>query len=194
LSTNQGTKLPVSFVPFLLLLGCDQGMRSQPRQGPLTASGFFADGLSARPPVEGTIARGQLQLDEVLYRGREGQALAATFPFPVTRAVLDRGRERYDVFCAPCHDRAGTGRGMIVERGYRAPPSLHVDRLRDAPPGHFFDVITRGFGAMPAHAAQVTVRDRWAITAYIRALQLSQHATLSEAPPGERRRLETRRP
>ena len=99
------------------------------------------------------------------------------FPFPVDDAVMARGRERYDIFCSPCHGRTGDGDGMVVQRGYRRPPSFHIDRLRQAPPGHFFDVITNGFGAMPDYAAQIPVRDRWAIVAYIRALQLSQHAT-----------------
>jgi mono/diheme cytochrome c family protein len=165
-------------------------MRNQPRQGPLTATTFFADGLSSRPPVEGTIARGQLRLDDHLYRGLVGDEPAETFPFPATRAVLERGRERFDIFCAVCHDRAGTGHGMIVQRGYREPPTFHNDCLREAPPGFIFDLVTRGFGAMPAYGAMVSAEDRWAIVAYIRALQLSQNAPLEVAPLEERERLE----
>jgi len=171
-------------------IGCDQAMRTQPRHGPLTPSSFFADGLSSRPPIEGTIARGRLRLDDHLYRGLSKQEYADRLPFPLTRALLERGQERFNIFCAVCHDRAGTGRGMIVQRGYREPPTLHNDCLRAAPPGFIFDVITRGFGAMPAYEAMVPAEDRWAIVAYIRALQLSQHAPLEDAPPEERERLE----
>ena len=105
-----------------------------------------------------------------------------TFPFPITREVLDRGQDRYNVFCTPCHDRVGTGQGMVVRRGYRRPPSFHMDRLRQAPAGYFFDVITNGFGAMPDYAAQILPEDRWAVVAYLRALQLSQYVPVSEIP------------
>ncbi|HXF59558.1 MAG TPA: cytochrome c, partial [Candidatus Saccharimonadales bacterium] len=138
--------------------------------------------------------QGQLRLDDHLYRGRVGAGFAATFPSPVTIAVLEHGRERYDIFCAPCHDRTGSGRGMIVERGYRAPTSFHIDRLRQAPPGYLFDVITRGFGAMPDYAEQISVRDRWSIVAYLRALQLSQDTRKEELSPEERRKLEAETP
>ena len=171
-------------------LGCRQDMADQPRYDPLEASRFFADGQSARPRVEGTVARGELGEDVVLETGKQGDRLVERSPVPVTRELLARGRERYDIFCSPCHDRVGTGRGMIVQRGYRAPPSLHEDRLRATPAGHFFDVISNGWGAMPAYAAQVPVADRWAIAAYIRALQRSQHATLADVSPAERPRLE----
>lgn len=174
----------------LLASGCDQAMSEQPKRAPLRASSFFADGRSSRLPVPGTVARGQLRLDEHLFRGVSGGEFAATFPFDVTAKVLERGRERFDIFCAPCHDRAGTGRGMIVERGYRAPPSFHIDRLRRAPPGYLFDVMTRGFGAMPDYADQVPARDRWAIAAYIRALQASRDTPKEDIPPDELRKLE----
>jgi len=169
--------------------GCRLDMHDQPKYTPLRQSDFFADGRAARPLVEGTVARGLLNEDELLISGKTDGKLATEFPFPVTAEVVARGRERYDVFCSPCHDRTGAGNGMIVRRGYRAPPSFHQDRLRQAPPGHFVDVMTNGFGAMPDYRSQVPPRDRWAITAYIRALQLSANATLSEVPPAEREKL-----
>jgi mono/diheme cytochrome c family protein len=165
-------------------------MADQPRYEPFEASDFFADGQSARPRVEGTVARGELVEDAVLATGKQGDKPVERLPVPLDAALLAHGRERYDVFCAPCHDRVGNGQGMIVQRGYQRPPSLHEDRLRSAPPGHFFDVVTNGFGAMPAYAAQVPVGDRWAIAAYVRVLQRSQHATVADVPAAERARLE----
>ncbi len=164
-------------------------MADQPRYKPLARSTFFGDERSARPLVPGTVARGQLRADGEYFTGKSGGKPVDTFPFPITRESLERGQERFDIFCAPCHDRVGTGQGMVVRRGFRAPPSYHTDRLRQAPVGHFFDVITNGFGAMPDYAAEVPPRDRWAIAAYIRALQLSQDATLADVPPAERQRL-----
>lgn len=178
----------------LLAAGCDSGMSDQPRHEPLEASDFFDDRKSAREPVAGTVARGFLREDGLLHAGKIGSRTAEVFPFPVDRAVLERGRERYGIFCAPCHDYVGTGQGRIVQRGFRPPPSYHLDRLRQAPPGHFFDVMTNGFGAMPDYAAQIPARDRWAIAAYIRALQRSQHARAEDLPEEERRRLEGRAP
>jgi hypothetical protein len=174
------------------LAGCQQKMADQPRYEPLAKSDFFGDERSARPLVEGTVARGQLRSDGVLYTGKVNGTLTETLPFPVTKNVLLRGQERYDIFCSPCHDRVGTGQGMVVRRGLRAPPSFHTDRLRTVPAGHFFDVITHGFGIMPDYAAQVAPKDRWAIVAYIRALQLSQNAKLANVPESERRSLETK--
>jgi mono/diheme cytochrome c family protein len=173
-----------------ILVGCRQKMADQPRYEPLVRSTFFRDERSARPLVEGTVARGQLRTDEHLYEGKQGGKLADRFPFAVTVAVLSRGRERYDIFCAPCHDRVGTGQGMIVRRGYRAPASMHIERLRQAPAGYFFDVITNGFGVMPDYSQPIRPEDRWAIAAYIRALQLSQHATLADVPADQRQQLE----
>jgi mono/diheme cytochrome c family protein len=169
--------------------GCRQDMHDQPKFIPLRESDLYADGLSARPVVDGTVARGLLREDDLLETGKVDGQDATEFPFPISAQVLARGRERYDIFCAPCHDRTGRGNGMVVRRGYRQPPSYHIDRLRQAPVGHFFDVTTNGFGAMPDYRAQVPVRDRWAIVAYIRALQLSEHATLTEVPPDERNKL-----
>lgn len=174
----------------LLAAGCRQEMADQPRYDPLEPSAFFPDGRAARPVVAGTVARGQLREDDHLWRGRVAGELAATLPFPVTRELLERGRDRFNIFCAPCHDQAGGGNGMIVRRGYRRPPSLHDPRLREAPAGHFFDVMTSGFGAMPDYAGQIPVADRWAIVAYVRALQLSQYAPAGELEPEERQRLE----
>jgi mono/diheme cytochrome c family protein len=175
-----------------VLLGaaaCRQDMHDQPKYSAYEASDFFADQRSARPAVEGTIAQGQLNEDELLYTGRVGGQPATMFPFAVDGTVMRRGRERYDIFCSPCHGLTGEGDGMVVQRGYRRPPSFHIDRLRQAPPGHVYDVIANGFGAMPDYAAQIPVRDRWAIAAYMRALQLSQNATVAELPAEAREKL-----
>ncbi len=164
-------------------------MHDQPKYEPLEASPFFEDGRSARPILPETVARGYLREDAHLYTGKAGNEYADTFPFPITGEVLERGRERFNIFCSVCHGRLGDGEGMIARRGFRRPPSYHIDRLRQAPVGHFFDIITNGFGAMPDHATQIPVRDRWAIIAYIRALQRSQHATVDDVPPQEREKL-----
>ncbi len=174
----------------LIMFGaCRQDMHNQPKYIPLRDSEFFKDGSSARPLVEDTVARGTLQEDAAFYTGKENGAVVATLPLPLTQEVLDRGEQRFNIYCAPCHDRTGGGNGMIVRRGYRQPPSYHVDRLRQVPIGHFFDVMTNGFGAMPDYRAQISPRDRWAIAAYIRALQLSQHATESDVPAEDRPKL-----
>lgn len=170
--------------------GCHRDLRYQPRIDPLEKSRFFADGVGARPIPAGTVARGQLKADRVFHTGQDGGQLVATFPLPVTAELLARGRERYNIYCAPCHDQAGNGLGMVVRRGYKQPPSLHIDRLRQARPGYFFDVMTNGFAKMPSYAAQVPAGDRWAIAAYIRALQLSQYATLDDVPDEVRPELE----
>lgn len=146
-------------------------MHDQPKYEPLEAGAMFTDGQSARPLIEDTVARGHLNDDEQFSTGKVNGQLADTFPYPVTAAMVDRGQERFNVFCSPCHDRAGTGRGMVVRRGYRQPPSLHDPRLKASPVGYFFDVMTNGFGAMPDYRAQIPEADRWAIAAYIRALQ-----------------------
>lgn len=172
-------------VSCLLFVGCRQDMHNQPKYRPLRASAFFADGASARPLVEGTVARGTLQEDEAFFTGKVGNTLVAELPFPVTQEVLDRGQQRYDIFCAPCHDGTGNGRGMVVQRGYRQPVSFHTDRVRQAPIGHYFDVMTNGLGAMPDYRTQIPPRDRWAIAAYIRALQLSQRTPAADIPGGD---------
>jgi hypothetical protein len=178
----------------LLTLGCRQDMHDQPRYEPLEASDFFADGRASRPLVEGTVAQGQLRLDEHMYTGKINNVLADTLPVPLTRQLMERGQERYNIYCSPCHDRAGSGQGIVVRRGFRRPSSFHIERLRQAPLGYFFEVMTDGFGAMMDYAAQVTPHDRWAIAAYIRALQLSQYATLADAPIEERQHLEELKP
>jgi hypothetical protein len=164
-------------------------MVDQHRYEPLESSAFFDDGRSARPPVEGTVPRGGLRLDRHLHTGRVDGQLADTFPFPVTREVLSRGRERFEIFCSPCHDRVGNGIGMAVQRGFRRPPSFHTHRLREIPVGYIFDVITNGFGMMSGYSPQIPVRDRWAVAAYIRALQLSQYAPAGDLTADELRML-----
>lgn len=161
----------------LLATGCRQKMADQPKYTPFAPSRFFADGLSARLPVAGTVARGTVAAVPVS---------TGSFPMPVTRALLLRGQERYNINCAPCHDRAGYGQGMIVRRGFPMPPSLHSDRLKAVPESDFYRVITHGYGVMYSYASRVAPADRWAIAAYIRALQLSEHASLSDVPPAER--------
>ncbi len=170
----------------LALAGCRQDMHNQPKYIPLRESDFFADRRSGRPFVDGTVARGVVEDNDLLNTGKVNGELATVFPFPITADVMQRGQERFNIFCSPCHARTGDGDGMVVRRGFRAPPSLHVDRLRQAPPGHFFDVITNGFGAMPDYKQQVPVRDRWAIVAYIRALQASTAAGLADVPEQHR--------
>ena len=160
-------------------------MHNQPNTGRCARSDFFRDGSSARPIVEGTVARGTLQEDEAFFTGKVSGAAVTEMPFAVDALVLDRGEERYNIYCTPCHDATGSGKGMVVQRGYRPPPSFHDERLRAAAPGHFFDVMTNGFGAMPDYRAQIAPRDRWAIVAYIRALQLAQRASPSDVPGGD---------
>ena len=211
----------VALLLALLFSGCRQDMHDQPRYKTFAASPFFADGQASRPPVRGTVARGTLADDSLLYTGKldaqmagkaqpvnpasgtvqpaagstgapdkTGQGFADLFPFPITAEVLDRGETNYNVFCAVCHDRVGTGEGMVVRRGYRKPPSYHTDRLRKAPAGYFFDVITNGFGAMPDYAAQIAPADRWAVVAYVRALQISQNSAVADVPAEKRAELE----
>jgi mono/diheme cytochrome c family protein len=164
-------------------------MHVQPRYNPLDQSEFFEDGRSARPAVPGTVARGQLRIDEHLYTGKVKGVLVDSFPFPVTQKVLERGRERYNIYCTPCHGYTGEGRGMIVQRGFPQPPSYHIDRLRQAPVGYLYGVITHGYGAMYSYAARISPEDRWAVVAYVRALQMSQHATINDVPDPERAKL-----
>jgi mono/diheme cytochrome c family protein len=170
----------------LVLAGCRQDMHNEPKFFPQRGTTFYADGRSVRPQVAGTVARGQLHADEYLYTGlidgKEGDGLPAELP--LTPALMERGQEQYNIYCTPCHSRVGNGDGMIVQRGYRPAGDFNTDRLRGAPLGHFFDVMTNGYGAMPDYAAQVTPADRWAIAVYIRALQLSQDAKRSDVAAG----------
>ena len=159
-------------------------MQNQPYYRPLRESDFYADKRSERPIIAGTVARGHLNADAYFYTGKIGGNDGDYMPFPVTAEVMARGQQRFNIYCAPCHSELGDGNGMIVQRGYKRPPSYNADRLRKAPLGYFFDVMTNGFGAMPDYAQQVPAQDRWAIAAYIRALQLSQHATEADVAPG----------
>ena len=169
----------------LLLSGCRLDMQVQPYQRPLVESDFYADRRSERPIIEGTVARGYLEADTYFYTGKIGSNDGDYMPFPATEEVLARGQQRFNIYCSPCHSEVGDGNGMIVKRGFKHPPSYHIERLRRAPIGYFFDVMTNGFGAMPDYSEQITPADRWAIAAYIRALQLSQHATEADVPSGE---------
>jgi len=178
--------LSLFIVVMLVMPGCARDMQDDSRLKPYEASRFFKDGRTARPLVEGTIARGHLKDDEHLYTGRINGEFAETFPFPITREVLKRGRERYEIYCGVCHSPVGDGEGMVVKRGFPQPTSYHADRLRQSPPGYFYHVITNGFGRMASYADQLEPRDRWAVTAYIRALQFSQNARLSDVPAEKR--------
>jgi mono/diheme cytochrome c family protein len=177
-------RLPALLIAVSLCAACRQDMHDQPRYKPYAPSDFFGDRRSARAPVAGTVARGQLREDDHLHTGKLGAAFADSLPFPLTAQVLARGRERFTIYCAPCHGQVGRGDGMVVRRGFRRAATFHTDRLRGEPVGYFFDVMTRGFGAMSDYATQIPPADRWAIAAYVKALQLSQHADVSELPPG----------
>lgn len=172
-----------------LLAGCRQDMHNQPKYRPFAHNPFFADQRASRPLVDGVVARGHLDEDEAFFKGVSNGAPVAANPLGSGREVLLRGQERFNIYCTPCHDRTGGGDGMVVQRGYKRPPSFHDARLRGVPDGYFFQVMTNGFASMPSYAAQVSPRDRWAIVAYIRALQLSQHATLADVPAEERAKL-----
>jgi mono/diheme cytochrome c family protein len=165
-------------------VGCRQDMQDEPKFFPQRGTSFYADGRSVRPQVENTVGRNQLREDSYFYTGLSGGKEGDGMPFPVTMDVLARGQERYNVYCTPCHSRVGNGAGMIVQRGYAHAGNYHTARLETAPLGHFFNVISNGYGAMPDYSAQVTPADRWAIVAYIKALQLSQHATQADVPAG----------
>ncbi|MBI3653484.1 MAG: cytochrome c [Acidobacteria bacterium] len=195
--------LPLAF----LASACREDMQNQPKYKPYRPGAFFKDGQSGRQLIDGTVARGHLNDDPLFYTGKipetgnqsqsqgampsEFKGFTATFPIEVTAATLTRGQERFNIYCAVCHDRTGTGNGMVVQRGYKKPPSFHSDRLRQAPVGYFFDVITNGFGAMPDYAAQIQARDRWAIVAYLRALQLSENTNVNTLSPDERKKLDS---
>jgi cytochrome c553 len=181
--------LATAVLALAALSGCRLDMHIQPKYLPDQPSTFFQDGRSARPVVPGTVARGELRIDELMFTGRENGAESNHFPFPITRADLERGREQYNIFCTPCHGYTGNGNGMIVQRGFSRPPSYQIQRLRDAPVGHFFGVMTSGFGAMYSYGSRISPEDRWRIAAYIRALQLSQNATIEDVPEGERANL-----
>ncbi len=175
----------------LLLAGCQESrMVQQPKYETFEQSTFFEDGRSARDLVPNTVARGLARTDTLLYAGTIDGAPADIYPFAITQSVLERGKERYEVFCTPCHGYAGYGDGIVVQRGLSPPPSLHEERLRQVPPGYMFGVITNGIGAMYSYDYRVPPTDRWAIVAYIQALQLSQHATIEDVPAAARQTLQ----
>jgi cytochrome c553 len=177
------------------LSACRQDMYNQPRYKPLARSELFADSASARPLPPHTIPRGRLNEDTIFFTGKtEDNQLAASLPMPINRALLKRGQERFNIYCSVCHGADGSGNGMIVQRGFPAPESYHTDRLRNAPPGYFFHVISNGYGVMYPYASRVEPADRWAIVAYIRALQLSRAARLEDVPEQERAQLGGSRP
>ena len=175
-------------------VACRQDMHDGPVLEPYEESDFFADGRGDRRPIEGTVARGQLFDDPIFYTGLDGDAFVSELPVEVTEKLLERGRERYDIFCSPCHDRVGNGRGMIVRRGFKQPSSFHEARLRDQPVGYYFDVISRGFGEMSSYAPLVDHEDRWAIAAYIKTLQMSQRLELADLDPAFRTKIEASMP
>jgi hypothetical protein len=180
---QRGLFVSLTLISAITTTACRLDMHVQPRENPLSRTEFFPDHRSERPPVEGTIARGQLHEDSYFYTGKIGNNPGDAMPFPVTREVLDRGRERYNIFCAPCHSRVGDGNGFVPSRGFaRMPPSFHIVRLQKVPIGYLYDVITEGFGTMPDYASQIPPQDRWNIVAYVRALQLSQNASMSDVP------------
>jgi hypothetical protein len=166
-------------------------MHDQPRYEPLQPSDLFADGRSARPLPAHTVARGTLNSGAPEFTGMDTDSrFLEKLPLPLDKQFVTRGRDRYDIYCSPCHGLTGDGQGMVALRGFRAPPSLYTDRIRRLPPGYVFSVITNGFGGMPDYADQIAARDRWAIVAYMRALQISKQGTVPDVPPGNRAELE----
>ena len=179
-----------ALVATVLLAGCRQDMHDAPRYEAFEASDTFPDKRASRTPPAGTVARGWLREDEALYTGKVNGQPVDAFPFAIDRAGLQRGQQRFNIYCTPCHGRVGDGQGMVVQRGLRQAASFHQDRLRQEKPGYFFDVITNGFGAMPDYATQIPVQDRWLIVAYVKALQLSQHASVNDVPADRRAQLD----
>jgi mono/diheme cytochrome c family protein len=188
--TSQSKQLLAVLAATALLAGCRQDMHDAPRYEAFEASSTFADNRASRNAPAGTVARGWLRDDEALYTGKVNGAPVEQFPFAIAHSDLVRGQERFNIYCTPCHGRIGDGNGMVVQRGLRQAASFHQDRLRQEKHGYFFDVITNGFGAMPDYATQIPVRDRWLIVAYVRALQLSQHAAVDDVPADRRAELD----
>jgi len=182
-------RLVLAVAVLLVLSGCRQDMHNQPKYVPYRSSEFFSDGLSERQPILHTVARGELHEDAYLYTGEVGIKEGDRFPFPITQAVIERGRERYDIYCSPCHSRVGDGNGMIVKRGYRQAANFHDQKYATQTVGHYYDVMTHGSGAMPDYAAQIEPADRWAIAAYIRALQYARNGTMADVPSDQRGQL-----
>lgn len=185
---------PFHLVAVTLLIvavsGCRRDMQDQPRYKPLRASRFFADSRSARPIPAGTVARDELNDLDVMHTGLANGVFTTQFPMPVTRQLMVRGQQRYNIYCTPCHGFLGDGNGMIAKRGFKWPADLHTDRLRNAPPGYLFQVVSNGYGAMPAYKSQIEPHDRWAILAYVRALQLSRNTPIADVPAEARTELE----
>jgi REP element-mobilizing transposase RayT/mono/diheme cytochrome c family protein len=189
-----GRALPMLLtIAALFFASCRPDMMNQPKAKPLSESDFFSNGANARQPPAHTVARGDAREDTAFYTGQTNGIYVTQLPVKLTRDLMSRGREHFEAICAECHDRTGSGNGMVVQRGFPQPPSFHVDRLRNAPIGHFFDVITNGYGVMYSYATRVEPEDRWAIAAYIRALQLSHNAKLPEVDPSERATLESKK-
>lgn len=165
-------------------------MHDQPRYRTYAGTSFFPDGRSARPTIDGTVARGKLKTDVRLHKGREGDAFTAQIPLPVTKAFIERGRARYNIYCTPCHGQLGDGEGMVVKRGFKHPPTYHQDRLRNQPVGYIYDVITNGYGSMISYASRIPVEDRWAIVSYVRTLQYSQNASPADLTDADKAKLD----
>ena len=188
-----GRALPILLAVLVFLVGCRPDMTNQPKATPLSESDFFSNGANARRPPAHTVARGDAHEDTAFYTGQTNGTYVTQLPVKLTRDFMIRGRERFDAICAECHDRTGSGNGMVVQRGFPQPPSFHVDRMRNAPIGHFFDVMTNGYGVMYSYATRVEPGDRWAIAAYIRALQLSHNAALSDVDSADRATLDSKK-
>ncbi|HEX5414100.1 MAG TPA: cytochrome c [Chloroflexota bacterium] len=187
--------IAVLVVLTLVLAACAQKMRDEPKLNPDEASAFFASGTSSQPPVPDTVARGYANTDVEFNTGKDAQGnLVTEFPFPITRPDLLRGQDRFNIYCSECHGRVGNGGGVVAFNGFPGPPSYAQDRLLNAPVGHFFDVMTNGYGRMPSYANQIPTRDRWDIAAYIRALQLSQHAEVSQLPTEDQEKIKQLKP
>lgn len=189
-----GTLLALLLAGLLLAGGCRQGMYDQPRLKPLQEFGMFPDHQGSRPLPPGAVQAGQASDPTTMTSGRINGKLIDVVPMKLTRALLERGQERFNIYCSPCHDKMGHGTGMVVRRGFLMPPSYHIERLVNAPDGYFFEVMTQGYGTMYSYASRVAPEDRWAITAYIRALQYRERAKLDDAPPPQRAALEGSKP
>lgn len=162
-------------------------MDDQPKYEPQETSAFFKDGKAMQTPVEGTVARENLRADDAFYRGKDANGkFLKNIPVEMTKSLLERGQERFNIYCSPCHSRVGDGKGIMVQKGYVPPPSFHDDRIRNMPDGEIFNTITHGIRNMPSYAHQIPVKDRWAIISYIRALEKSQNATLEDIPEEKR--------
>jgi len=182
-------RLAISICAAMLPIACRQDMHDQPKYKPLAASSFFADGRAARPEPKYTVARDEFEDIDPSHTGSDGRGFLDSIPMPVNAALLHRGQERFDIYCSPCHGRLGDGDGMVARRGFRAPADLGSDRVRNAPPGYIFQVIRNGYGAMGDYRDQVSAADAWAIVAYVRALELSRKATLTDVPSEEQSKL-----